>query len=57
MLSYLSFKGEDWGCMTQLFFSNTSTLLGVLAAIFNMTSFGVPASVINEVRLAKPKDV
>ncbi|CAM9464400.1 unnamed protein product [Ascophyllum nodosum] len=49
MLSYLSFKGEDWGCMTQLFFDNISILLGVLAVLFNMTSFGVPIDVINEV--------
>lgn len=36
--------------MTQLFFDNASTLLGVLAAVFNMTAFGVPLNIINEVR-------
>lgn len=35
--------------MTQLFFDNASTLLGVLGAIFSMTGFGVPLDVINEV--------
>ena len=50
MMSYLSFKGEDWGCMTQLFFDNTSILLGVLSVLFNMTYFGVPIDVINEVQ-------
>ncbi|CAN0344518.1 unnamed protein product, partial [Ascophyllum nodosum] len=49
MMSYLSFKGADWGCMTQLFFDNTSILLGVLSVLFNMTYFGVPIDVINEV--------
>lgn len=49
MMSYLSFGGVEWGCMTQLFFDNASTLLGVLGAIFNMTFFGVPLDVINEV--------
>ena len=48
-MSYLSFGGVEWGCMTQLFFDNASTLLGVLGAIFNMTFFGVPLDVINEV--------
>ena len=50
MMSYLSFGPEDWGCMTQLFFDNASTLLGVLGAVFNMTFFGVPLGVINSVR-------
>lgn len=49
MVSYLSFGAPDWGCMCQLFFDNASTLLGVLAAVFNMTAFGVPIDVINEV--------
>ncbi|CAM9711568.1 unnamed protein product [Ectocarpus sp. 12 AP-2014] len=49
MMSYLSFGGVEWGCMSQLFFDNTSTLLGVLGAIFNMTFFGVPIEIINEV--------
>lgn len=48
-MSYLSFGAADWGCLTQLFFDNASTLLGVLAAIFNMTAFGVPLGVINKV--------
>lgn len=51
MLSYLSFGGVEWGCMTQLFFDNASTLLGVLGAVFNMTFFGVPIDIINEVCL------
>lgn len=50
MTSYLSFRPQDWGCTTQLFFDNASTLLGVLAAVFNMTAFGVPLDVINTVR-------
>ena len=50
MMSYLTFKGEDWGCMMQLFFHNTSVLLGVLSVLFNMTYFGVPIEVINEVK-------
>ena len=34
----------DWGCLTQLFFDNLSTLLGALFAIQNMANFdGVPA--------------
>ena len=49
MMSYLSLRAADWGCMCQLFFDNASTLLGVLAAIFNMTAFGVPLDVINTV--------
>ena len=49
-MSYLTFKGEDWGCMMQLFFHNTSILLGVLSVLFNMTYFGVPIEVINEVK-------
>lgn len=49
MMSYLSFGGVEWGCMTQVFFDNASTLLGVLGAIFNMAFFGVPLDVINEV--------
>lgn len=48
-MGYLSFGGVEWGCMTQLFFDNASTLLGVLGAIFNMTFFGVPLDVIDEV--------
>ncbi|CAN0017419.1 unnamed protein product [Ascophyllum nodosum] len=47
MMSYLSFKSEDLGCMSQLFFDNTSTLLGVLTVLFNMTFFGVPIGIIN----------
>ncbi|CAN0457638.1 unnamed protein product, partial [Ascophyllum nodosum] len=35
--------------MSQLFFDNTSTLLGVLTVLFNMTFFGVPIGIINEV--------
>lgn len=35
--------------MSQLFFDNASTLLGVLGAVFNMTFFGVPIDVINTV--------
>ena len=50
MMSYLSFKSEDLGCMSQLFFDNTSTLLGVLTVLFNMTFFGVPIGIINEVQ-------
>lgn len=53
MMSYLSFNGDEWGCMTQLFFDNTSTLLGVLAVLFNMTFFGVPIDIINEVQFRK----
>lgn len=49
LMSYLSFGAEEWGCCTQLFFYNASTLLGLLAAIFNMTFFGVPVGVINKV--------
>ena len=36
--------------MKQFFFDNTSILLGVLSALFNMTYFGVPIDVINEVQ-------
>lgn len=49
MMSYISAGPEDWGSMTQLFFDNASTLLGVLGALFNMTFFGVPLDVINTV--------
>lgn len=55
MLSYLSFKAEDWGCMTQLFFDNASTLLGVLIAVYNMEFFGVPVSIIDEVSACFPQ--
>ena len=51
MMSYLAFKGEDWGCMMQLFFYNTSILMGVLSVLFNMTCFGVPIDVVNEVKM------
>ena len=50
MMSYHSFEGEDWGCMKLFFFDNTSILLGVLSVLFNMTYFGVPIDVINEVQ-------
>ena len=36
--------------MMQLFFHNTSVLLGVLSVLFNMTYLGVPIEVINEVK-------
>lgn len=49
MMSYLTFGAVEWGCMSQLFFDNASTLLGVLGALFNMTFFGVPLEAINEV--------
>ena len=52
MMNYLTFGAADWGCMCQLFFHNTSALLGVLIAIFNMTAFGVPIDVINTVSTA-----
>lgn len=48
MFRYLSFYSQDWGCMTQLFFDNASTLLGVLAAVYNMENFGVPGDIIDE---------
>lgn len=49
MMSYLTFGAADLGCLSQLFFQNTSSLLGVLIAIFNMTAFGVPIDVITTV--------
>lgn len=52
MMSYLTFGAADLGCLSQLFFQNTSALLGVLIAIFNMTAFGVPIDVITTVSAA-----
>ncbi|CAM9464330.1 unnamed protein product [Ascophyllum nodosum] len=49
MMNYLSFRREDWSCMTQLFLDNTSILLGVLVVLFNLTYVGVPVDVIDEV--------
>lgn len=51
MMSYLTFGAADLGCLSQLFFQNTSALLGVLIAIFNMTAFGVPIDVITTVSM------
>ena len=50
MMNYLSFRREDWSCMTQLFLDNTSILLGVLVVLFNLTYVGVPVDVIDEVQ-------
>ena len=50
VMSSLAFKGEDWSCIMQTFFNNISILLGILSVLFNMTHFGVPINVINEVR-------
>lgn len=41
--------GGDWGCLTQLFFDNLSTLLGALFAIQDMKNFGAPVEDINRV--------
>ena len=43
----------DWGCLTQLFFDNLSTLLGALFAIQDMVNFGVPKGDIDQVVWAK----
>lgn len=48
-MSYLTFEAAEWGCMAQLFFDNAGALLGILAAVFNMTAFGVPIETINAV--------
>jgi AGZA family xanthine/uracil permease-like MFS transporter len=39
----------DWGSLTQLFFDNLSTMLGVIFAIQNMAGFGVDPDQINEI--------
>ena len=52
MMSYLTFGAADWGCMSQLFFGNASSLLGALAPVFNMAAFGVPIDFINNVSSA-----
>ena len=57
MMSYLTFGAADLGCVSQLFFDNASTLLGVLAVIFNMTAFGVPIDAINTVSMSMGTEV
>lgn len=49
MMSYLSLNSGDWASMTQLFFDNVSTLLGMLVAVHNMTYFGVPTGIVEKV--------
>ena len=39
----------DWGSLTQLFFDNLSTLLGVLFAVQNMVDFGAPKSLVDDI--------
>lgn len=48
-MRFFSITSGDWGSVTQLFFDNASTLLGVLVAVYSMTSFGVPVDTINQV--------
>jgi AGZA family xanthine/uracil permease-like MFS transporter len=46
----LTYTGGDWGSLFQLFFDNTSTVLGVLFPIFQLEYIaGVPRAAINDV--------